>query len=117
MDVANDPEDPKGAQDEWEKLKRHKEEAYHATRAEEPVQWLRRKDAEEERKQVRQICHMRCPSCGESLKERAFENVIIQSCPECGGLWIEAQEAGPLSEIQGTNIFARLLTEIRKKVD
>ena len=106
------PDDPENA---WEKLKREKERESFVSRAGEPVQWLHRKDAEEEGRRVRQICHMRCPSCGERLEEHPFDGAIVQVCPECGGLWLEVSEVKLLSGREGSDVMSRLMAEIQKK--
>lgn len=109
--MAKDPDDP------WENLKREKEEEYDAKRSGRPIQWLGRKDAEEEQRRVREICHMRCPSCGEELEEHSFDGAIIHVCPACGGVWLESSEAKLLSNPESSDILSRILAEIQKKRD
>jgi uncharacterized protein len=105
----------KDLDDAWEKLKKQKEEDYYARRSGDPTQWLRLKDAEEERRQVRQVCHMRCPSCGQKLDEHSLEGGILQFCPECGGLWLERSEAEHLARREGATVLAQWLAEMQKK--
>ena len=106
--MDKDPDAP------WEKVKKEKEEEYYARRAGEPIQWLRRKDSEEERRQVRQVCHMRCPSCGQKLEERSFRGGILQVCTECGGLWLDRSEAEVLASLDRPNIFSEILARIQE---
>jgi hypothetical protein len=35
---------------------------------------------------------MRCPKCGEPLKERSFQKVQIDQCTGCSGIWLDAGE-------------------------
>lgn len=33
-----------------------------------------------------------CPKCDGSLKETAYENIKIDACDKCGGVWFDAGE-------------------------
>jgi Zn-finger nucleic acid-binding protein len=35
-----------------------------------------------------------CPRCGSSLEENEYRGSIIDTCPECAGLWLDAEEFG-----------------------
>ncbi len=37
---------------------------------------------------------MRCPSCSERLEEIDYEGIRIETCPKCGGEWLDATELG-----------------------
>ncbi|HEX9879042.1 MAG TPA: zf-TFIIB domain-containing protein, partial [Candidatus Binatia bacterium] len=37
-------------------------------------------------------CYMKCPKCGETLKESTFQKVTVDRCPECHGVWLDAGE-------------------------
>jgi Zn-finger nucleic acid-binding protein len=35
---------------------------------------------------------MQCPKCGTTMREREKGNVIIDICPSCHGVWLDADE-------------------------
>jgi hypothetical protein len=35
---------------------------------------------------------MQCPRCDGSLKESKFEEVLIDTCDKCGGVWLDSGE-------------------------
>jgi hypothetical protein len=49
---------------------------------------LRRKQAEAERR----THYMKCPKDGYDLTSEGFHGVTIDSCPHCGGIWLDAGE-------------------------
>lgn len=46
-----------------------------------------------ERKAVeRKAHHMKCPKCGGDLREKDFQHVKVDVCPDCNGMWLDAGE-------------------------
>ena len=41
---------------------------------------------------------MKCPRCEGALKETAFENVTIDVCDECSGVWLDAGELAQITD-------------------
>ena len=41
---------------------------------------------------------MKCPKCGESLKERSFQKITIDQCTGCNGIWLDAGELEQVAE-------------------
>lgn len=69
---------------------------------------------EEEAKQHRQKAHwMKCPKCGEDLKEINYQNVMIDICHECEGIWLDHGELELLvqGEAKVTKSFFKKLFE------
>lgn len=51
------------------------------------------KSRKEEAKKGRKETHwMKCPKCGADLEEINYENVMIDTCTECKGLWLDHGE-------------------------
>ena len=50
---------------------------------------LREKSAAEIEQVIRQYTRMRCPKCGEPLKETPSRRIKIDACPGCGGIWLD----------------------------
>ena len=48
---------------------------------------------EQEARQRRKETHwMKCPKCGTDLKEVNYEDVLIDTCSECHGIWLDHGE-------------------------
>ena len=63
---------------------------------EEKIQKLRvelDKKRKEESQQKRKETHwMKCPKCGADLDEIHYQNVMIDRCSECKGVWLDSGE-------------------------
>ena len=46
----------------------------------------------ERAKQERASHFMKCPKCGGDLAERTMDQVKVDVCTDCGGLWLDAGE-------------------------
>ena len=59
------------------------------------------KKREEEGKQKRKEVHwMKCPKCGADLEEINYQNVMIDTCKECKGIWLDHGELELLAKGQ-----------------
>ena len=59
------------------------------------------KQREEEARQKRKDAHwMKCPKCGADLEEINYQNVMIDTCKECKGIWLDHGELELLSKGQ-----------------
>lgn len=56
------------------------------------------KRLDDEKSLRRQIHWMKCPKCGSDLKEIHHQNVIIDTCMECKGVWLDSGELNILIE-------------------
>jgi hypothetical protein len=45
-----------------------------------------------ERKQLKELHHMRCPKCGMNLIEIDYKHLKIDKCSGCGGVWLDSGE-------------------------
>lgn len=51
------------------------------------------KEREEESKLYRKDTHwMKCPKCGHDLDEVNYQDVMIDRCPDCKGVWLDHGE-------------------------
>jgi hypothetical protein len=83
-DKPTKSEDEYFAKEDAEKVKRLKEK-------------LRSEILEEQRKNIKEVCHMKCPKCGGNLKEVVFRGVRIDKCNSCNGVWLDNGELGKLA--------------------
>ena len=61
---------------------------------------LDQKRAEEEKIKRKEDHWMKCPKCGSDLKEINLQNVMIDKCDECKGIWLDAGELELLTKGQ-----------------
>lgn len=84
------PDKPTKSEDEYFA----KEDAEKAKRLKEK---LRHEILEEQRKNIKEICHLKCPKCGGDLKEVVFRGVRIDKCNSCNGVWLDNGELAKLA--------------------
>ena len=48
--------------------------------------------ATEERERVKQASFMRCPKCGDKLEEVTFQEIVVDCCTGCKGIWLDPGE-------------------------
>jgi hypothetical protein len=59
------------------------------------------KKREEDAKVQRKETHwMKCPKCGADLEEINYQNVMIDTCKECKGIWLDHGELDLLTKGQ-----------------
>ena len=71
-----------------EKPTSHEEEYFHRQDQELMRQLRTRLDSE----RARSTSAMPCPRCRASLEERRIDQVVVDQCPSCGGMWLDAGE-------------------------
>ena len=84
--------------DKLRQVERGREDQYFAERDRQLVEQLRRAKTEEVEGKLKEVAHMRCPKCGEPLKERRFQKIQIDQCTGCQGIWLDA---GELEQVGG----------------
>ncbi len=78
----------------WEEREKALENGYFLKLEQEKIEKLR--DAARE-KMVRELCHNRCPKCGEQIEPLTFRGVPLDKCPGCGGIWLGPKDLQILS--------------------
>jgi hypothetical protein len=76
----------------WDERKKAQEEEYFVKQERELLAKLKAKEEAESKASLQKTCHMRCPKCGEPLKERSFQKIQIDQCTGCNGIWLDAGE-------------------------
>ncbi len=61
---------------------------------------LDKKRSEEDRQKRKKVHWMKCPKCGSDLQEINYQNVVIDTCIECNGIWLDCGELNLLTEGQ-----------------
>jgi hypothetical protein len=76
----------------WDERKKAQEDEYFVKREQELMAKLKAKEESESKASLQKTCHMRCPKCGEPLKERSFQKILIDQCTGCHGIWLDPGE-------------------------
>jgi len=85
------------------------EEDYFRKKDQEAIEKLREKMKVAEEAKAAGTSSMRCPRCDGSLAESKFEEVFIDTCDKCGGVWLDSGELEQLTRKEGGGWFKRLL--------
>ena len=67
--------------------------------------------AEEEKKRLKELHYLHCPKCGNSLEETVMDEVTVDICPACHGVWLDDGELTKITETKSgvLNSLRRLL--------
>ena len=82
----------------WDERKKAKEDEYFVKRERELLAKLKAKQEAEAKLASQKACYMRCPKCGEPLKERSFQKIAIDQCTGCNGVWLDSGELEQVAE-------------------
>lgn len=84
--------------DAFDDRRRGLEEEYFQRKNKEAIEKLREKIKVAEDAKAAGTSSMSCPRCGGSLKEGKFEDVSIDTCEKCAGVWLDAGELEQLTQ-------------------
>jgi ribosomal protein L37AE/L43A len=82
----------------WDERKKAKEDEYFVKRERELLAKLKAQQETDAKVAGQKASYMKCPKCGEPLKERSFQKIQIDQCTGCNGIWLDA---GELEEVAG----------------
>ena len=83
------------------------EEEYFHRKNQEAIEKLRAKMQVAEAAKAAGTSSMQCPRCDGSLKENKFEEVAIDTCEKCGGVWLDSGELQQLTKREKGGWFSR----------
>lgn len=92
----------------WDERKKALEDEYFVKKEKELLDKLKSKTVAEQKAQIRELCRMRCPKCGEPLKERSFQKIQIDQCTGCGGIWLDSGELEQVAGKEETSFLGKL---------
>ena len=72
----------------WDEREKSLEEEYFRRKEQELIEQIRAKRAEAER----QASAIQCPKCEGTLDELTFDEIQIDRCNKCNGVWLDAGE-------------------------
>ena len=83
--------------DAFDERRRGLEEEYFRRKNKEAIAKLRERIKFAEAAKAAGKSSMQCPRCDGSLKETKVEEVLIDSCEKCGGVWLDSGELEKLT--------------------
>src|SRR5262245_13758998 len=86
------------------------EEDYFHRKNQEAIEKLRAKMKVAEEAKAAGISTMKCPRCDGTLNESKVEEVSIDTCDKCGGVWLDSGELEQLTRRESAGWFKRLWT-------
>jgi hypothetical protein len=54
---------------------------------------------------------MKCPKDGYDLTAATYHGVQIETCPHCGGMWLETGELDAVAHEDRPSVFTRVLSD------
>ena len=93
--------------DAMDERRRGLEEEYFRRKDREAIEKLRAKMQVAEEAKAAGLSSMKCPRCDGSLKESKFEEVLIDTCDKCGGVWLDSGELEQLTSKDKGGWFSR----------
>jgi len=82
----------------WDERKKAQEDEYFVKKERELLAKMKAKQEAEAKEAAKKASFMKCPKCGEALKERSFQKVTIDQCTGCDGIWLDAGELEQVAE-------------------
>ena len=83
------------------------EEEYFHRKNQEAIEKLRAKMKVSEEAKAAGTSSMQCPRCDGNLTESKFEEVLIDTCEKCGGVWLDSGELEQLTRKETGSWFSR----------
>lgn len=94
--------------DAFEDRRKGLEEEYFHRKNQEAIEKLREKMKVSEAAKAASSSPMTCPRCGGTLNESKVDEVSIDTCDNCGGVWLDSGELDQLTKREGGGFFGKL---------
>ena len=97
----------------WDEREKSLEEEYFRRKENELIEKMRAKRADEQAKADEAAAAVQCPKCDGHLVELTYEDVQIDRCDKCNGIWLDA---GELESLTGRDDSQGWLTRMWKAI-
>ena len=94
--------------DAFDDRRRGLEEEYFHRKNKEAIEKLREKMKVSEEAKAAGTSSMRCPRCDGNLQESKVDEVSIDTCEKCGGVWLDSGELEQLTKHESGGFFGKL---------
>ncbi|HEX8141360.1 MAG TPA: zf-TFIIB domain-containing protein [Pyrinomonadaceae bacterium] len=84
------------------------EEDYFRRKEQEAIEKMRARMDAERQAQETEAARLLCPKCDGTLLETRFENVLIDRCDKCNGVWLDAGEIESITQQESGGWLSRL---------
>ena len=74
----------------------------------------RKKQAEEDRKRLKELHFMHCTKCGQAMATTQLHEIEVEICPDCGGIYLDAGELDKLLEERTRGPFTSAVAALRQ---
>ena len=88
------------------------EDQYFAGRDRDLLQKMRARSESADETRAREIGQGRCPKCGEPLEKGRVDDVVLEECASCSGVWLGREEIAKLSQRESDSFVGRLFRRI-----
>jgi len=98
----------------------HNEDEYFARQDAELMQEARARIAAERAEAERRGHFMKCPKDGYDLTSEQYHGVTVETCPHCGGMWLDANELEQIAHADDRpgllgRVFSDVMTTLRSR--
>lgn len=94
--------------DAFDERRRGMEEEYFHRKNREAVEKMRERMKVSEEAKAAGISSMRCPRCDGNLQETKVDEVSIDTCDKCGGVWLDSGELEQLTKRDSGGFLKKL---------
>jgi Zn-finger nucleic acid-binding protein len=94
--------------DAFDDRRRGLEEEYFHRKNKEAIEKLREKMKVSEEAKAAGTSSMRCPRCDGTLNETKVEDVSVDVCDKCGGVWLDSGELEQLTKRESGGFLSRI---------
>jgi len=101
--------DPFG--DKLRDKERADEDRFFAERDRALLDKMRGQDEASREATAREVARGRCPKCGSRLSESSHDDVTVQECSSCGGIWLDKRELAHLSQQEAESWLGRFFRQ------
>ena len=80
----------------WDEREKSLEEEYFRRKEKELIEKLRAKRVQQEQHEKAEAATVHCPKCDGTLVPLTYEDVRLDRCVNCNGVWLEAEDLNRL---------------------
>jgi len=88
------------------------EDEYFARQEAERLSLLRQQEAADRAARERHSHFMKCPKCGGSLHTETLQEIQVDRCPDCHGIWLDHDEVATLMKHEDHGALGRVMSDL-----
>jgi ribosomal protein L37AE/L43A len=90
---------------------RGEEEQHFAKRDRELLDKMRARTEAADEMTAREQARGRCPKCGNQLESRRVDDIVLEECASCRGIWLGRDEIAKVSRRESESFLGRLFRQ------